>query len=148
MEKIDDERRETFVETLCRTGSKRVAIQVTAEKFGVSPEAVKMDWSRRASWPLTIFKKINSPVFTYLFTLEIREGLNQIEKLIRNTENSNCKLGAIRTKVDTLFKLVNLQRADSLENIQERMEMLEKRLDILTKGTKINQKEDRNDGNT
>ena len=140
MPKDNTERRRKFVQVLGQTGSRKIAEKVTARQFRVTIKAVQTDWRRRSSWPPEIFAQINNPVFTHLFTLEIRESLNQIEKMIRNTENSNCKLGAIRTKVDTLFKLVNLQRAVSLEKILERMEKLESRLDILTKGPKPNQK--------
>jgi hypothetical protein len=125
---------------LRQTGSKKIAEQEIAQEFRVTTKAVRIDWRRRASWPKENFEEINNPVFTFLYMLEIREALNQIEKIIRKTENPNCKLGAIRTKADTLFKLVNLQRSVSLENILDRMEKLEARLGALQKGNRINHK--------
>jgi hypothetical protein len=140
-EKKKTKRRKKFVEVLRQTGSKKIAEQEIAQEFRVTAEAVRIDWRRRASWPKEIFEEINNPVFTFMYMLEIREALNQIEKIIRKTENSNCKLGAIRTKVDTLFKLVNLQRSVSLENILERMERIESTLKTLQEGNRSNSQE-------
>ena len=119
-------RRKTFVETLSQTGSKKIALEETSKKYGVAQSALRTDWNRRSCWPKQIFENINDPIFIFQHTLEIRKSLRQLENLINKTTNPNVKLGAIRTKIDTLFKLVNLQRARDSENYLERIEKLER----------------------
>jgi hypothetical protein len=142
MEKVDIERRKTFVETLSQTGSMKKTLDVTSKNSGVTKNALRADWCRRASWPKEVFEGITDPVFTFLYVLEIQGALRQIEQLIQKTDNPNCKLGAIRTKVDTLFKLVNLQRASSLEAVLARIEKLEVKFDALQKTEGSNPEED------
>jgi len=141
MSKVENKRRKTFVETLSRTGSMKFALDVTSKKCGVTKNALRADWCRRSSWPKEVFEGINDPVFTFFYVFEIQGALRQTENLIRKTDNPNCKLGAIRTKVDTLFKLVNLQRAASLKAVLARMERLEAKFDALQKAERSNPEE-------
>ena len=120
------ERRKTFVEILSQRGSMKIALKETSKKYGVANSALRTDWNRRSNWPKQIFENINNPIFTFQYMLEIRVALRQLENLIKKTTNPNYKLGAIRTKIDTLFKLVNLQRALDSENYLERIEKLER----------------------
>ena len=126
MENNLTDRRKTFTEILNRTGSMKIALKETSKKYGVAKSALRTNWNRRSSWPKQIFENINDPIFIFQHTLEIRKSLRQLENLINKTTNPNVKLGAIRTKIDTLFKLVNLQRALDSENYLERIEKLER----------------------
>ena len=131
MKNSNDDRKKSFIDTLMRTGSMKIALEVTSKKYNVSKSALRMDWQRRAVWPKEIFEGLTDPNLTFLYILEIRKALQQNEEIIRKSQVLNCKLGAVRTKIDTYFKLVNLQRSIHSDKTFERLEILEKKVDEL-----------------
>jgi hypothetical protein len=127
-----------FLQLLYMTGSMKIALEQTAEKFKVTKGSLKVDWFRRGSWPKEIFQTINDSRNDYFCLLEIRKSISQLESLrkrARKQNNINAELGAIKSKIDTAFKLVNLRRTISEEDFLERLEKLEAEIRKLTHGT-------------
>lgn len=120
--------RKDFLENLYRSGSLKIAIRDTALKFEVSEGSLRTDWFRLGTWPKELFQAINDPINDFLSVLEIRNSLHQLDSLIRRCrkqQNLNAELGAIKSKNDTIFKLINIRRTIREEDFLERLETLE-----------------------
>ena len=137
-------RRTSFVRDYCRFLSLKDAFEATSEKFNVSVSTLRMDWSRRDSWPKEILEDINDSSLISIYKKEICRTLTRTEIMMGTTNNDNCRLGAMKLRIETLFKLIKLQKSVDLEDVLEKVENLEKKLDeILGSGKRV--REERND---
>jgi len=130
------ERRVYWVRIYCRTLSLKAAFEATSEKFHVSIPVLRVDWSRRDRWPKEIFENVTDPVLIYIYLLGIHRTLQQTELLLSKTTNDNCRVGALKLKADSLFKLINLQKSIMVEGILERLENMERTLDEILESKK------------
>ena len=102
----------------------------------VRVEGQELMWAERDDLP--IVKTINDSRNDYFCLLEIRKSVCQLESLrkrARKQNNINAELGAIKSKIDTASKLINLRRTISEEDFLERLEKLEAEIRKLTHGT-------------
>ncbi len=123
------ERREYLVRIYCRTLSLKAAFEATSEKFKVSIPVLRVDWNRRDRWPKEIFENVTDPVLISIYLLGIHRTLQQTELLLSKTTNDNCRVGALKLKADSLFKLINLQKSITIERVLERLENMERTLE-------------------
>lgn len=120
-------RREFFWYALESTLSLKTALQGTSSKFGVSIAVLRVDWSRRRNWPPEIFGKIDDMILEELYNSGITKSLHQTELIISQNENLNCKLGALKLKISTYFKLKSgVEDKNYKKLLIERLEKLEK----------------------
>ena len=122
------ERRVYFVRCLCRFLSLKDALEVTASKFKVRVSTLRMDWSRRDSWPKEILEEVNDTSRISVYKKEICRTLAQTEYLIGTTKNDNCKLGATKLRISTLLKLIQLENSCKWKELWEKVETLENQL--------------------
>ncbi|MQY62569.1 hypothetical protein GH146_04730 [archaeon] len=109
--------------------SLKAAFEATSEKFKVSIPVLRVDWNRRDRWPKEIFENVTDPVLISIYLLGIHRTLQQTELLLSKTTNDNCRVGALKLKADSLFKLINLQKSITIERVLERLENMERTLE-------------------
>jgi len=123
------ERRMFMIQEFGRSLSEKEAIESTAKKFGLTKDALYVDWGRRNNWLREIVDfKDNSNVIRQLI-IEVYRSLQEIEKLASNADNDNCRLGAHKLKFNVIFKLIDLYRSYENEDLRERIEKLEKKIE-------------------
>ena len=125
MNKKIRERRIYMIKQYNQSLSEKQAIEATARKFGIKKETLYIDWSRRGSWLKEIVDTKDHLIKIREWEDEIQKSLIEIEKLAQNADNDNCRLGAHRTRIDTLFKLIGLHRSLDREELLDRIEKLE-----------------------
>lgn len=128
------ERREYMMNEYGRSFSEKQAIDATANKFHVSTETLYVDWSRRQGWLKELVKLSDNDDLIRQLIVQIQMSLNEADELKNNADNDNCRLGAIKLKINTLFKLMNFLHNYDAEELRERIEKLER---IVDKGVVI-----------
>jgi len=129
-------RREYLVRMYCRFLSLKDAFEATSEKFNVRITILRADWNRRDSWPEEILENVNDSSLIRIYSKEICRTLLRAEIMMSKTTNDNCRLGAMKLKVETLFKLINLQKSINIEELLERIQNMEKKLDEILESKK------------
>ncbi|MHC3129855.1 MAG: hypothetical protein IBV52_07245 [Candidatus Bathyarchaeota archaeon] len=129
MKRDIQKRRVYFVMIYCRTLSLRATLEATSERFHVSTAVLRVDWARRDRWPKDVFENVTDHVLMSIYLLGIHRTLQQTELLLSKTTNDNCRVGALKLKADSLFKLINLQKSITVEGILERLENMERTLE-------------------
>ena len=115
-----------MIQEYSRTFSEKMAIESTSKKFNVKKEMLYVDWGRRNRWLPNIISLKDSSNLIRLLLIEIDATLKQVDKMILETDNDNCRLGALKLKVNSVFKLIGLYRCFDEEDLRERVENLEK----------------------
>lgn len=129
-------RREYLVRMYCRFLSLKDAFEATSEKFNVRITVLRADWNRRDSWPEEILENVNDSSLIRIYRKEICRTLLRAEIMMSKTTNDNCRLGAMKLKLATLFKLINLQKSINIEELLERIQNMEKKLDEILESKK------------
>jgi hypothetical protein len=119
------ERRVFMVQEYERSLSEKQAIQATAEEFQVNPDTLYVDWSRRGSWLKEIINFKDSPNLVRGAIIEIHRIMQKVEELAKNSDNDNCKLGAYKLQINSIFKIIDLYRSYDNEELRERIEKFE-----------------------
>ena len=114
-----------MIQEYSRTFSEKMAIESTSKKFKVKKETLYVDWDRRDTWLPKIISLKDSSNVIRLLLIEIDATLKQVDKMILETDNDNCRLGALKLKVSSVFKLIGLYRSYDEEDLLERIEKLE-----------------------
>ena len=123
------ERRIYMIQEYSRTLSEKNAIESTAKNFVVNKDTLYVDWSRRNSWLKEIVPlKDNTNHIRQMF-LEIYRSLQEIQELASQADNDNCRLGAHKLRINTLFKLIDFLKNYDAEELRERVEKIEKQLE-------------------
>lgn len=123
------ERRVFMIQEFNRSLSEKKAIESTSERFGVNKDALYVDWSRRDSWLKDIVNLSDNSNLIRQLVLEVYKSLNEIEDLASKADNDNCRLGAHRLRVNILFKLIDFLQSYDAEELRERVEKLEKKVE-------------------
>ena len=129
-----NERRRTFVEAFVKKWSLNPAIKFVSKKFKVDEATLRVDWSRRKSWPKEVFDQINPSDLIFLYRLGVHRTLQQIEKEYSKTTNPSCRVGLLKTKAQILFKLIAVEQALVDQDLLKRVEAMEKKLELLESG--------------
>ena len=121
------ERRIYMMQEFWRSRSEKMAIESTSKKFGISKDTLYVDWSRRDTWLKEIVDlRDTSNLIRQLF-LDVYGSLLEIEELASKADNDNCRLGAHKLRINTLFKLIDFLQSYDVEELRERVEKLEKK---------------------
>ena len=120
-----EKRREYMIMEYSRSFSVKQAIEATANMFQVSPDALYMDWERRHSWLKELVKLNDNGDLIRRLILEIQLTLKGVDELRVNADNDNCRLGALKLRISTLFRLIDLLHSYDAEELRERVVKLE-----------------------
>ena len=135
MKKEVEQRRKNMISDYVKTWSLKETVKINSKKYNVSEEALRMDWSRRKSWPKKVFENLDE-VSCEFYVLAVHNTLNQIEKELSQTSNPSCRVGLLKTKVQILFKLIEIKKSLSDQALLRRIERMEKKLEVLESGKK------------
>ena len=125
MNKQVRERREFMVQEYNRTQSEKKAIESTSKKFKANKNSLYVDWSRRNNWLNEVVNLKNSCYIIQQLLKEALKTLQEIDKLASEADNDNCRLGALKLRVNVIFKLIDVYRTYDNEELRERIKKLE-----------------------
>jgi chromosome condensin MukBEF ATPase and DNA-binding subunit MukB len=125
------ERRRLLIEIYVKTWSLRKAIEVVSKRFQVSEATLRVDWQRRPTWLKEVFEQLSDPTQNEFYLIGIHESLAQIDRELKQTSNPSCRVGLLKTKIDVLFRLVELQNLVDNQALAKRVEEMERKLEFL-----------------
>ena len=124
-------RRRALIENYVKTFSLKTAVETVSKRYRVNEAALRVDWQRRKNWPKEVFERLNDFLPTQAYLMAIHRTLAQIENELEKTTNSSCQVGLIKLKIETLFKLYEIQKSNDYQVLLKRIEPMEKRLEFL-----------------
>jgi chromosome condensin MukBEF ATPase and DNA-binding subunit MukB len=107
------ERRRLLIEIYVKTWSLRKAIEVVLKRFK------------------EVFEQLSDPTQNEFYLIGIHESLAQIDRELEQTSNPSCRVGLLKTKIDVLFRLVELQNLVDNQALAKRVEEMERKLEFL-----------------
>jgi len=100
-------------------------IPVVAEKYGVKPQAVRSDWTRRGRWIPSLQNQIDSQAKFSEHVVLLDDLTKRAYAMIRTTNNDAIKLGALRTCGALINQYFVITTEYDLEGLKERIRALE-----------------------
>jgi hypothetical protein len=125
------ERRRRFIEIYVKTWSLRKAIEAVSKRFHVNEATLRVDWQRRRTWLDEVFEQLSDPIQNEFYLIGIHKTLAQIERELERTSNPSCRVGLLKTKIDVLFRLIELQNFVDSQVLAKRVEEMERKLEFL-----------------
>lgn len=125
------ERRRLLIEIYVKTWSLRKAIEVVSKRFQVSEATLRVDWQRRHTWLKEVSEQLSDSTQSEFYLIGIHETLAQIDRELKQTSNPSCRVGLLKTKIDVLFRLIELQNLVDHQALAKRVEEMERKLEFL-----------------
>ena len=125
------ERRRTLIKIYTKTWSLKEAIETVSKQFQASEATLRVDWQRRHTWLKEVFPQLSDPILSEFYLIGIHETLAQIDREFKRTSNSSCRVGLLKTKMDVLFRLIELQNLADNQALAKRVEEMERKLELL-----------------
>ncbi len=121
------ERRVFMLKEYGRSYSLRKAVKLTAAEYECNEASLYVDWSRRKVWLKEICDFKDAGVRIRELILDQYRIMGDINELIENADNSNCKLGALKLAVHTRFKMIDVLRELGNQELERiRLEEIDK----------------------
>jgi hypothetical protein len=100
-------------------------IPVVAKRYGVKPQAIRSDWTRRSKWIPNLQNQLDSQA-RFSERLVLLDTLTKkAYAMTRTADNDSAKIGAIRTCGALIGQYFDIMTAHDLEDLKERIEHLE-----------------------